>query len=102
MDQYMHHHLDGAGVHDPATPDTRYVLEDVPYGLATTVLLGRLMGRLAILHESGMRILLARIAAARGTWTGGGRWRTRDPLDPSHLGAFESTPGPRTLRTPDY
>ena len=101
MDQYMHHHLDGANVHGPATPDTRYVLEDVPYRLATMVLVGRLLGRLAILHKSRMRILSTRIAAAHGTWTGGGRWRTRDPLDPSCLGAFESTPGPRTLRTPD-
>ena len=59
MNQYMHHHLDGVDVHGPATPDTRYVLEDVPYGLATTVLLGRMVGRPAILHESGMRILSA-------------------------------------------
>ena len=102
MDQYMHHHLDGADVHGPATPNTQHVLEDVPYGLATRLLLGRLLGRLAILHESGMRILSTRIAAARGTWTGGGRWRTRDPSDPSLLGAFEPTPGPWTLHTPDY
>ena len=102
MDQCMHHHLDGANVHSPATPDTRYLLEEMLYGLTTTVLLGRLLGRLAILHESGMRILLTRIAAARGTWTDGGRWRTWELLDPSCLGAFESTPGPWTLRTPDY
>ncbi len=67
MDQYMHHHLDGANVHGPALP----------------VLLMRLVGRLAILHESGMHILLVRIVATRGT-------------------SFESTPGPRTLCTPDY
>ena len=59
MNQCMHHHLDGVVVHGLATPDTRYVLEDVPYGLATTVLLGRMVGRPAILHESGMRILSA-------------------------------------------
>jgi len=59
MNQYMHHHLDNQDVHGPATADTRYVFEDVPYGLATTVLLGRLVGRPAILHENGMHILSA-------------------------------------------
>ena len=59
MNQYMNHHLDNQDVHGPTTADTQYVLDDVPYGLAKTVLLGRLVGRPAILHESGMRILSA-------------------------------------------
>ena len=59
MNQYMHHHLNGVNVHGPATPDTWYMLKDVPYGLATTVLLGRMVGRPAILHESKMCILSA-------------------------------------------
>jgi len=117
MNQYMHHHLDGVDVHGPETPDTWYVLEDVPYGLVTMVLLGRMVGRPAILHESGMRILLAMYrsdfmnenellhglglllpmvgeattttAVARivstpcRVWTGGGRWHTQGPSDPS-------------------
>ncbi|KAL3809326.1 hypothetical protein ACHAXA_008725 [Cyclostephanos tholiformis] len=58
MNQMMHHHLNN-DVLGPVTPDTRYVLEDVPYGLVPTVLLGRLVGRPAILHESGIRILSA-------------------------------------------
>ena len=41
------------------TPNTRYVIEDVPYGLVTTVLLGRLVGKIALLHESGIHILSA-------------------------------------------
>ncbi|KAL3767301.1 hypothetical protein ACHAW5_001706 [Stephanodiscus triporus] len=58
MNQMMHHHLNN-DVLGPATPNTRYVLEDVPYGLVPTVLLGRAVGRPAILHESGIRILSA-------------------------------------------
>ena len=52
-----------AGDHDsvagPTTLDTRYVTEDVPYGLVPTALLGRLVGRPAVLHESGVAILSA-------------------------------------------
>jgi opine dehydrogenase len=38
----------------PTTLDTRYVLEDVPYGLVPTVWLGRLTGCSAKLHEAGI------------------------------------------------
>ena len=38
----------------PTTLDTRYVLEDVPYGLVPTVWLGRLTGCPAKLHEAGI------------------------------------------------
>jgi opine dehydrogenase len=38
----------------PATLDTRYVIEDVPYGLLPTVWLGKLTGCPAKLHEAGI------------------------------------------------
>lgn len=47
---------------DPAAPtslDSRYVLEDAPFGLYPTVLLGRLCGRTAPLHEAGLLTLSA-------------------------------------------
>jgi opine dehydrogenase len=47
---------DGKG---PTTIDTRYVLEDAPYGLLPTVLLGRLAGVEAPLHAAGVRIFSA-------------------------------------------
>jgi opine dehydrogenase len=43
----------------PATLDTRYVTEDVPFGLVPTALLGRLAGRPAVLHEAGIALLSA-------------------------------------------
>jgi opine dehydrogenase len=49
----------GDGGKGPTTVDTRYVLEDVPYGLVPTVLLGRLAGVPTPLHESGVRIFSA-------------------------------------------
>ena len=57
MNQMMHHL--GRDVLGPSSLDTRYVLEDVPYGLVLTVLLGRLVGKPATLHESGICILSA-------------------------------------------
>ncbi|MGV1832920.1 NAD/NADP octopine/nopaline dehydrogenase family protein [Agrobacterium vitis] len=47
---------------DPAGPksvDTRYVLEDVPFGLIPTLQLAKAAGVSAPLHESGVRILSA-------------------------------------------
>lgn len=52
-------HARGGGGLGPTTIDTRYVLEDVPYGLVPTVLLGRLSGAGAPLHEAGIRIFSA-------------------------------------------
>lgn len=52
-------HGRGKGGLGPATLDTRYVLEDAPYGLLPTVLLGRLAGRPAVLHEAGLAVLSA-------------------------------------------
>jgi opine dehydrogenase len=49
----------GDDVAAPATLDTRYVTEDAPFGLYATVLLGRLAGRPATLHEAGLALLSA-------------------------------------------
>jgi len=57
MNQEMHR--EGRGGTGPATADSRYVTEDVPYGLAMTVLLGELTGRSAKLHRSGVEIFSA-------------------------------------------
>lgn len=50
----------------PASLDTRYVLEDVPYGLVPTARLGHLVGRPAVLHESGIHLIGA--AWGRDFW----------------------------------
>ena len=43
----------------PATLESRYVLEDAPFGLHCTALLGQLVGRPAILHAAGLAMLSA-------------------------------------------
>ena len=43
----------------PATVNSRYVLEDVPFGLLPTILLGRLAGSPASLHVSGVALFSA-------------------------------------------
>ena len=57
MNQQMH--AQGNGGTGPATADSRYVTEDVPYGLQLTAVLGRLVDRPAILHEAGIEIFSA-------------------------------------------
>jgi opine dehydrogenase len=57
MNQQMHEQ--GNGGTGPATGDSRYVTEDVPYGLVLTAALGRLTGKRAVLHEAGIRIFSA-------------------------------------------
>ncbi|HKL68393.1 NAD/NADP octopine/nopaline dehydrogenase family protein [Salibaculum sp.] len=57
MNQQMH--AQGNGGTGPATADSRYVTEDVPYGLVLTVTLGQLAGCPAPLHEAGIRIFSA-------------------------------------------
>jgi opine dehydrogenase len=47
---------DGRGGFGPNTLDSRYVYEDVPYGLVPTAYLGKLAGKPARLHESGVAI----------------------------------------------
>ena len=57
MNQQMH--AEGRGGTGPASADSRYVLEDVPYGLVPTAKLGRLVDRPARLHEAGVRLFSA-------------------------------------------
>ncbi|HWL69881.1 MAG TPA: NAD/NADP octopine/nopaline dehydrogenase family protein [Geminicoccus sp.] len=57
MNQQMH--AEGRGGFGPTTAQSRYVLEDVPFGLVPTALLGRLVGRPAKLHEAGITLLSA-------------------------------------------
>ena len=52
-------HAQGNGGTGPATADSRYVTEDVPYGLGLTIVLGDLVGRPAKLHEAGLRLFSA-------------------------------------------
>ena len=49
----------GNGGNGPSTIDTRYVLEDAPFGLHPTVLLGKMAGRPARLHQAGVDIFSA-------------------------------------------
>ena len=57
MNQTMH--AAGNGGPGPTTAESRYVLEDVPFGLVMTAKLGRLTGRPAKLHEAGVAIFSA-------------------------------------------
>jgi len=58
MNQQMHYYKKN-DVFGPTNPESRYVMEDVPYGLVLTVILGRLLNCPARLHESGIMILSA-------------------------------------------
>lgn len=57
MHQAMH--AIGKGGAGPTTADSRYVTEDVPFGLVPTAQLGRLAGHPAPLHEAGVEIFSA-------------------------------------------
>jgi opine dehydrogenase len=46
----------GNDVYGPNVADSRYITEDVPFGLTLIVALGKLVGRPAVLHESGLLI----------------------------------------------
>ena len=52
-------HEQGNGGTGPATVNSRYVTEDVPYGLVVTAALGKLVGKPAHLHESGIALFSA-------------------------------------------
>lgn len=52
-------HRRGNGGFGPTTLNSRYVLEDAPFGLLPTILLGRLAGQPARLHEAGLTMLSA-------------------------------------------
>ena len=60
MNQQMH--SEGRGGFGPATADSRYIYEDVPFGLVPTSLLGRISGRRAVLHEAGTSLFSAAMA----------------------------------------
>ena len=49
----------GDGTTGPTTLDTRYVTEDVPFGLLPTVVLGRIVDKPAVLHDAGVKIFSA-------------------------------------------
>jgi opine dehydrogenase len=57
MNQEMH--TEGRGGTGPATADSRYVTEDVPFGLLPTVMLGAMIRRPAKLHQAGIDIFSA-------------------------------------------
>jgi len=57
MNQQMH--SEGRGGMGPSTIDSRYIFEDVPFGLVPTALLGRMTGKPAVLHEAGTTLLAA-------------------------------------------
>lgn len=57
MNQQMH--AAGNGGSGPKTADSRYVTEDVPYGLAVTEALGRLTGTPTPVHSAGIDIFNA-------------------------------------------
>lgn len=49
----------GNDVNGPDMANSRYVTEDVPYGLTLIVILGKLVGRPAMLHQAGIQIVSA-------------------------------------------
>lgn len=57
MNQQMHR--EGRGGFGPVTADSRYIYEDVPFGLVPTSLLGRIVGQPALLHEAGTSLFSA-------------------------------------------
>ncbi|MBN9333936.1 NAD/NADP-dependent octopine/nopaline dehydrogenase family protein [Devosia sp.] len=50
---------EGTGQLGPMTEQSRYVLEDAPFGLASLIRLGRAVGADMVLHEAGLAILSA-------------------------------------------
>lgn len=54
--EMRHRKLGGNG---PVSPDSRYVTEDIPYGVVPIVALGELAGSPAVLHKSGLDIFCA-------------------------------------------
>jgi opine dehydrogenase len=57
MNQQMH--AEGRGGFGPTTVDSRYIYEDVPFGLVPTSLLGRLAGKPTMLHDAGIAMMSA-------------------------------------------
>ena len=55
MNQEIHRR--GNDVLGPNTAESRYILEDVPFGLVPTIILGRLVNKPAVLHEAGVALI---------------------------------------------
>ncbi len=98
MNQQMH--AQGNGGTGPATADSRYVTEDVPYGLVPTSVLGRLAGRPATLHEAGTAIfgaMYARDFAAENQILNAlnlGAYSLHDLQQAARTGLLQKTPQP--------
>lgn len=60
-------HEAGNDVYGPSTADSRYVTEDVPFGLPLIIILGELVGRPAVLHRAGLEIMSSMYG--RDFWT---------------------------------
>ena len=96
MNQQMY--AQGTGGTGPATADSRYVTEDVPYGLQATAVLGRLAGRPAPLHEAGIQIFSAmygRDFAGENEILNAldlGRYSLEDLQDAARTGLLRKTP----------
>ena len=52
-------HKMGNDVYGPNTADSRYITEDIPFGLVPTIILGEMVGRPAVLHQSGVQLVSA-------------------------------------------
>jgi opine dehydrogenase len=74
-------HAAGKDVYGPKIADSRYVTEDVPFGLALIIVLGNFVNRPAILHQSGLQILSAMY--------GRDFMNENDLLDALNLGDYE-------------
>ena len=58
-EMYQNMHKRGNGGIGPSTTESRYVIEDIPYGVQFTILLGRLVNKPAVLHKLGKAIFSA-------------------------------------------
>lgn len=52
-------HKAGNDVYGPNTANSRYITEDIPFGLVPTIVLGDMVNRPATLHQSGVHIVSA-------------------------------------------
>lgn len=52
-------HKKGNDVYGPNTADSRYITEDIPFGLVPTIFLGEMVDRPATLHRSGVQLVSA-------------------------------------------
>jgi opine dehydrogenase len=52
-------HKMGNDVYGPNVADSRYITEDIPFGLVPTIVLGQMVNRPATLHQSGVQLVSA-------------------------------------------